>query len=522
MAGCSEDDKTVTAPDPNPQVTITSPVNMARVADVLVVEATATDDKGVALVEFYVDTRFAGSDPAPPYRIQWNVSSLPHGSEHSVYAVAWDTDDRSTGSVPVIVTIDTSLAAPLPVVLNQPTNVTTAQITLTWSKSPDIDFAHYRLRYDTNTVGDIAGIEKTLSTQTDTSWTVTGLLDSVKYRFEVVVWDLAGHSAPSNVVAGTTLNAPPPTPTVVSILRKSDRISFRWNQSTAHDFGSYRVIRSVDSTLDIGDEELAVISNKSTVAYDYLTSDQTAFVYFIVVADKFGLKSASLPALESTVINRNALLFNGTTYCTVPYFSALDLGHTYTLEAWVNQTQTSDFMRVIDKSPTGDPYLQYSLISDSRLGADFCGGGSPVRVHGDVGVTLNEWHHIALTYDHGFIVYFIDGAPVDTSLGYVTVSCGFPTTLNIGRRKMFNEFYFRGTIDDVRVWNVVRTPAEMIATFDKHLTGAEVGLVCYYDFDEGQGNTINSPVGGDGYLGETSGSDGNDPVWVASTAPIDY
>jgi hypothetical protein len=318
------------------------------------------------------------------------------------------------------------------------------------------------------------------------------------------------------------LNAPPPAPIIVSVLRKSDRISFRWSATGVRDFGSYRIARSTDSTYDVADQTLATITNQATGTYDYLTTDQTTYVYFVVTVDKGGLRTASEPALESAVTARFALQFDGTRYCTVPYFSALNVGEAYTLEAWINQTQASIYMRVIDKSPDGAPYLQYSLISDATLGADFCGDGSPVRVHGDVGVQLNEWHHAALSYDHGVIIYYIDGVPVDTSITSVTFTCTFATTLNIGRRKMFNEFYFRGMIDEVRVWNVVRTPVEMLAAYDVHLAGNESGLVCYYDFDEGEGNVISSPVGGNGYLGETSGIDGADPAWVASTAPIAY
>ena len=521
--GCSEDEKSnPAAPDPNPTVAITSPESNSRVADLLVIEAEATDDKGVALVEFYADFRLIGTDPVAPYQVQWNVANQIHASEHSIYAVAWDTDDHKTGSVPVVVAIDTALALPIPVVLGTPTIVNDSEITVFWSKSPDIDFANYRLLCDSNTQGPFVGTEKTLTHLADTTWTVSGLLDSIRYRFVVLVRDLAGHSATSNIVAGTTLNAPPASISLISVIRKSDRISFRWAPSSEHDFGSYRLIRSTDSTYDAGDTEITTINSRPTLLYDYMTTDTTHYVYFVEVADKYGLKSVGAPAIESEITNRFALHFNGTEYCTVPWFLGLDLGHNYTLEAWVNQEQTADFMRVIDKSPEGDPYLQYSLISDSRLGADYCGGGVPVRVHGDVGVSLNAWHHIALTYDHGYIVYYIDGLPVDNSPGNVNISCEFQTTLNIGRRKIFDEFYFRGAIDEVRVWNVTRTAQDVLASFDHHLSGVETGLVCYYDFDEGEGNVIGTPVGSNGYLGSSSYEDAADPNWINSTAPIQY
>lgn len=87
---------------------------------------------------------------------------------------------------------------------------------------------------------------------------------------------------------------------------------------------------------------------------------------------------------------------------------------------------------------------------------------------------------------------------------------------------MYDEPYFTGNIDGVRVWSVVRTPAEIAVAYDTHLTGSETGQVCYYDFDEGSGDVIHSLIGGDGYLSDASGTDSKDPSWVESTAPIQY
>jgi hypothetical protein len=47
-----------------------------------------------------------------------------------------------------------------------------------------------------------------------------------------------------------------------------------------------------------------------------------------------------------------------------------------------------------------------------------------------------------------------------------------------------------GQIDEVRIWNVARTQAEIQANMYTALQGNESGLVAYYDFEEGFGTTL--------------------------------
>ena len=60
-------------------------------------------------------------------------------------------------------------------------------------------------------------------------------------------------------------------------------------------------------------------------------------------------------------------------------------------------------------------------------------------------------------------------------------------SLILGRWPGFNMF-FVGALDEIRVWNVVRTPVEIEQTYMQPLSGAEPGLVGYYKLDEGGGD----------------------------------
>ena len=45
--------------------------------------------------------------------------------------------------------------------------------------------------------------------------------------------------------------------------------------------------------------------------------------------------------------------------------------------------------------------------------------------------------------------------------------------------------YFKGKMDEVRIWNIARTEAEIQASMNTSLTGNEAGLVGYWNFDDG-------------------------------------
>ena len=83
-----------------PTVVIAGPQNASRYdapADI-VLQATASDDAGVARVDFYADGTLVGSDTSAPYEFVW--TGVPAGI-HQAVAVATDTDGVQSSSTPV-------------------------------------------------------------------------------------------------------------------------------------------------------------------------------------------------------------------------------------------------------------------------------------------------------------------------------------------------------------------------------------------------------------------------------------
>ena len=88
-----------------PAVSITNPAPNATVSMTVTVTASASDDVGVAGVQFRVDGAAMGSeDTSPPFSAAWVTTSTANG-DHLVTALARDAAGNATESLPVNVTV---------------------------------------------------------------------------------------------------------------------------------------------------------------------------------------------------------------------------------------------------------------------------------------------------------------------------------------------------------------------------------------------------------------------------------
>jgi hypothetical protein len=97
-----------------PTVNISSPANGGTVSGSVSVTASASDNAGVAGVQFLVNgTTLGGEDTSAPYAVSWSTTGLADGS-HALTARARDTSGNVTLSAPVSVTVSNATAAPEP------------------------------------------------------------------------------------------------------------------------------------------------------------------------------------------------------------------------------------------------------------------------------------------------------------------------------------------------------------------------------------------------------------------------
>jgi VCBS repeat-containing protein len=183
---------------------------------------------------------------------------------------------------------------------------------------------------------------------------------------------------------------------------------------------------------------------------------------------------------------------------------SLRMGNALTLEAWINPLASPNTDRMIlnkegeyEMSVFADGSLQYAIALPDNTW-DWHNTGAIV--------SDGRWAHVAISFDNGLIKTYLDGNLVDTfqqAAGNIGDSYASLNELRIGGRTSNPVGHgFAGTLDDVRVWNVARSQAEIQATMTATLSGAEVGLAGWWRFDEAAGGTVldASGHGNDGSL----------------------
>jgi hypothetical protein len=97
-----------------PTVGITSPTGGQTVQGTITVAANASDNVGVAGVQFMLDgTGLGAEDASAPYSVSWNTTTAADGT-HTLSAVARDAAGNRTTSAPVTVTVSNNAPPPPP------------------------------------------------------------------------------------------------------------------------------------------------------------------------------------------------------------------------------------------------------------------------------------------------------------------------------------------------------------------------------------------------------------------------
>ena len=196
----------------------------------------------------------------------------------------------------------------------------------------------------------------------------------------------------------------------------------------------------------------------------------------------------------------NVLAFDGTDDFVRDFeFSPGIFATLFTVELWFKSDAVNQGY-LVQSAPTSlsspEQKIQYSmrLEAGGRVIAGYGGNGSYVSAESSSSYGDGNWHHAAMTLDSsGLFTLYIDGAAVATE-SYVDNSPTLDSlafylgVLTSPSSPSFSySSYFKGQMRDVRVWVVPRSAAEVLATKDATLTGAERGLAAWYTLDQGVG-----------------------------------
>lgn len=106
----------------------------------------------------------------------------------------------------------------------------------------------------------------------------------------------------------------------------------------------------------------------------------------------------------------------------------------------------------------------------------------------------DTWVHIAITYASGTHKMFINGELEATSTTTGDIDDDDAVHLSIGAWIGHGNCYSRTEIDEVRIWDDLRTPTEIKDNMNRELAGNEENLVTYFNFNQGVAEGDNSGI----------------------------
>jgi hypothetical protein len=201
---------TPTEPDKTPpSIIITSPVNGSTVSEIVTITAVASDNEGIKKVILFIDGyKIEGvEDNKEPFELNWNTSTYPDSSQHTILARAFDKNDNLKDSDPIILTVNNVSSRPKQVDLN-PIKYENFSFVLSWPLSTDSDFDFYRL-YE-SLFDDMSNESPifTSNVRTDTTYTVTNINENEERYYRLTVTDTLGLETSSQIRGRSAASIP--------------------------------------------------------------------------------------------------------------------------------------------------------------------------------------------------------------------------------------------------------------------------------------------------------------------------
>ena len=161
--------------------------------------------------------------------------------------------------------------------------------------------------------------------------------------------------------------------------------------------------------------------------------------------------------------------------------NAVILGNSFTQEVWIKPLQKGNRVQEIigytpsdnnNRSPTiwttgYGTVIKYGFGTGSEFYAS--------SIKNSVTETP-EWYHVAVTFDGTNYKLFINGDEVNNNSEAADKTPVNTPVKFIGKK-------FNGKIDEIRMWDVARTQAQIKDNMNIRLTGSESNLVAYYPMD---------------------------------------
>lgn len=167
-----------------------------------------------------------------------------------------------------------------------------------------------------------------------------------------------------------------------------------------------------------------------------------------------------------------------------------------TFEAWIkiDSNAPATNLCILDYGTDAAGKRNTFMVTGTRK-LTFLSGGTGGNLSSDSAniIPENQWTHVAFALGNDTGYLYVNGVLVGSDSLNTYTSVG-GTSVRIGRRVPSGNLYFKGIIDEVRIWNVARTATELLANKDSEICTIHSNLKGYFKFNEGIANGTNTGI----------------------------
>ena len=225
------------------------------VSDNIEIQVSASDNVGIAEVEFYLDGNLLSSDDQVPYAHEWNTNSSSEDEEHVIYATIIDLQGNSTDLSPISVTVNNDdapsndLTPPIATILT-PLSTQTVSDTVIITGFASDNHEIERVMFYVN--------DQLIETVTDspftTNWITYEEANNSEHVIQMTAQDPSGNQSSAQPVLVTVINEYTGEINNLTLLATENTISLSWD--APNDAESYKIYKNGSFLIEINEQFL--------------------------------------------------------------------------------------------------------------------------------------------------------------------------------------------------------------------------------------------------------------------------
>ncbi|MDP4220726.1 MAG: choice-of-anchor D domain-containing protein, partial [Bacteroidota bacterium] len=176
---------------------------------------------------------------------------------------------------------------------------------------------------------------------------------------------------------------------------------------------------------------------------------------------------------------------NASSYAVIPNPRGISLPGAFTIEFWALSSSFAPHAGLVEQANNGDTgAFSIGFTSGDSIG---------VSLRLNTGITnlatpniadIQLWNHYAVTFTPGDSIRIYVNGILKASKKTTAVNLIASSDSIFIAYSELSKVVFTGNMDELRIWSVARTGAQIVATMKTSLSGKEAGLKAYYSFDD--------------------------------------